>query len=116
MINYLINLLISQMSAPLPNSSRNLEYKQDDKTYRIEYYINLDKFYLSIRNISKIESFYELEISLDDIKRGKSFKAETFMGLMRNFFFKELCNKYPYVKCTYGYITKHLREKYHFQQ
>ena len=69
MINYLINLLISQMSAPLPNSSKNLEYKQDDKTYRIEYYSNLDKFYLSIRNISKIESFYELKISLDDIKK-----------------------------------------------
>jgi hypothetical protein len=69
MINYLINLLISQMSTPLPNSSKNLEYIQDDKTYRIKYYSNLDKFYLSIRNISKIESFYELEISLDDIKK-----------------------------------------------
>ena len=57
------------MSAPLPNSSKNLEYKQDDKTYRIEFYSNLDKFYLSIRNISKLESFYELEISLDDIKK-----------------------------------------------
>lgn len=57
------------MSAPLPNSSKNLEYKQDDKTYRIEFYNNLDNFYLSIRNISKIESFYELEISLDDIKK-----------------------------------------------
>jgi len=56
------------MSAPLPNSSKNLEYKQDDKTYRIEIYINY-KFYLSIRNISKIESIYELEISLDDIKK-----------------------------------------------
>ncbi|WP_074944300.1 RNA-guided endonuclease IscB [Succinivibrio dextrinosolvens] len=60
--------------------------------------------------------FHKGLISLDDIKRGKSFKAETFMGLMRNFFFKELCNKYPCVKCTYGYITKHLREKYHLKK
>ena len=60
--------------------------------------------------------FHKVLISLDDIKRGKSFKAETFMGLMRNFFFKELCNKYPCVKCTYGYITKHLREKYHLKK
>ena len=60
--------------------------------------------------------FHKGLISLDDIKRGKSFKAETFMGLMRNFFFKELCNKYPCVKCTYGYITKHLREKYYLKK
>ena len=60
------------MDVPLPispNSSKNIEYKQDDKTYKIEYKNSLDKFYLSIRNISKIESFYELEISLDDIKK-----------------------------------------------
>ena len=60
--------------------------------------------------------FHKGLISLDDIKRGKSFKAETFMGLMRNFFFKELCNKYPCVKSTYGYITKHLREKYYLKK
>ncbi|SFS40511.1 HNH endonuclease [Succinivibrio dextrinosolvens] len=60
--------------------------------------------------------FHKGLISLDDIKRGKSFKAETFMGLMRNFFFKEFCNKYPCVKSTYGYITKHLREKYHLKK
>ena len=48
-------------------------------------------------------------IKLDGIKRGKSFKAETFMGIMRNYFFNELKNRYNNVKFTYGYITKNTR-------
>ena len=57
------------MSTPLPISSKNIEYKQDDKTYIIEFHNKLDNFYLNIRNINKIDSFYDLEISLDDIKK-----------------------------------------------
>lgn len=48
-------------------------------------------------------------IKLDGIKRGKSFKAETFMGIMRNYFFNELKNRYNNVNFTYGYITKNTR-------
>ena len=45
-------------------------------------------------------------------KRGQSFKAEAFMGIMRRAFFNKLKEIYPFeVKNTYGYITKntHIR-------
>lgn len=43
------------------------------------------------------------------IKRGKSFKDATFMGIMRWAFYNKLKETYPSVKMTYGYITKNLR-------
>ena len=43
-------------------------------------------------------------------KRGQSFKAEAFMGIMRWAFFNKLKEIYPFdVKNTYGYITKNTR-------
>ena len=44
-------------------------------------------------------------------KRGKSFRAETFMGVMRWAFFNRLKATYPQleVRNTYGYLTKHKR-------
>ena len=50
------------------------------------------------------------EINLK-VKRGKSFKAETFMGIMRWTFFERLKAAYPEIKVrnTYGYLTKHKR-------
>ena len=43
-------------------------------------------------------------------KRGKSFKAEAFMGIMRWAFFNKLKEIYSFeVKNTYGYITKYIR-------
>lgn len=45
------------------------------------------------------------------IKRGKSFKDATFMGIMRWTFYNELKTIYPNVKLTYGYITKNSRIK-----
>ena len=46
-----------------------VEYKQNDLTYKIELNSNLDNIYLCIKNISKIDSFYELEISFSDIQK-----------------------------------------------
>ena len=48
------------------------------------------------------------------VKRGKSFKAETFMGIMRWTFFERLKASYPEIKVrnTYGYLTKHRRITY----
>ena len=45
------------------------------------------------------------------VKRGKSFKAETFMGIMRWTFFERLKASHPEinVRNTYGYLTKHKR-------
>ena len=44
-----------------------------------------------------------------NLKRGRSFKDATFMGVMRWFFYNKLKEKYPNVKNTYGYITKNTR-------
>lgn len=43
------------------------------------------------------------------VKRGKSFKDATFMGVMRWSFYEQLKSKYPNVSMTYGYITKNTR-------
>lgn len=45
------------------------------------------------------------------IKRGQSFKAQTFMGIMRWTLLKRVRNSYPHlpVKSTFGYLTKHKR-------
>lgn len=44
-----------------------------------------------------------------NIKRGKSYKSETFMGFMRWRLFDALKERYSDVHMTYGYITKHIR-------
>ena len=60
------------------------------------------------------------EIKLQ-VKRGKSFRAETFMGIMRWTFFERLKAAHPEitVRNTFGYLTKHKRithgiEKTHY--
>lgn len=44
-----------------------------------------------------------------NLKRGKSFKDATFMGIMRWSFYNRLKVIYPNVKLTFGYITKNIR-------
>ncbi len=44
-----------------------------------------------------------------NLKRGKSFKNEAFMGIMRQSFYNRLQKLYSNVKFTYGYITKNAR-------
>lgn len=46
-----------------------------------------------------------------NLKRGKSFKDATFMGIMRWSFYNKLKELYSDVKMTYGYITKNTRIK-----
>lgn len=43
------------------------------------------------------------------IKRGASFKDAAFMGIMRWAFYEQLKTVYPYVRMTFGYITKNTR-------
>ena len=50
------------------------------------------------------------------IQRGKSFKDTTFMGIMRWTLYNRLKEKYPNVRMTYGYITKHTRISHHLQK
>lgn len=50
------------------------------------------------------------------IKRGKSFKDATFMGIMRWSFYEQLKAKYQNVSMTYGYITKNTRIKNGFEK
>lgn len=45
------------------------------------------------------------------IKRGKSYRDATFMGIMRWTFYNRLKEIYSNVKMTYGYITKNTRIK-----
>lgn len=46
-----------------------------------------------------------------NLKRGKSFRDSSFMGIMRWAFYNRLKEIYPNVKMTYGYITKNTRIK-----
>ena len=43
------------------------------------------------------------------VKRGQSFRAEAFMGIMRWAFYNQLKELYPDVGLTYGYLTKNTR-------
>lgn len=52
--------------------------------------------------------YHEGEIKIN-LKRGKSFKDATFMGIMRWVFYNRLKELYSNVKMTYGYITKNSR-------
>jgi N6-L-threonylcarbamoyladenine synthase len=55
------------------------------------------------------KKFHRGEITLEGVERGNSYKAETFMGLVRNYLYKRLKDEYKNVKYTYGYITKSVR-------
>ena len=50
------------------------------------------------------------------IQRGKPFRDAVFMGIMRWTLYDCLKEKYPNVKMTYGYITKHTRISNHLQK
>ena len=54
------------------------------------------------------DAYHKGEIKLN-IKRGKSFRDATFMGIMRWALYNKLQETYPNVHLTYGYITKHTR-------
>ena len=51
------------------NDTKILEYQQDDNKYSIEIGTNFNKANFCIKNKNKIDSFYYLEISLEDIQK-----------------------------------------------
>lgn len=55
--------------------------------------------------------YHQGEIELK-IKRGKSYRDATFMGIMRRSLYNRLQELYQNVHLTYGYITKSMRIKY----
>ena len=55
--------------------------------------------------------YHKGEVQLH-IKRGKSFRDATFMGIMRWALYNKLQEPYPNVYLTYGYITKNTRIMY----
>ena len=57
------------------------------------------------------DAYHKGEIKLN-LKRGKSFRDATFMGIMRWALYNKLQTTYPNVHLTYGYITKHTRIEY----
>lgn len=54
------------------------------------------------------KKYHKGEIQLK-LKRGKSFRDATFMGIMRWAFYDRLKSIYPNVSMAFGYITKHTR-------
>ena len=58
------------------------------------------------------DAYHDGKIKLKQ-KRGKSFKAEAFMGIMRKTFFMKFKELYPNIEIenTYGYLTKNTRIK-----
>lgn len=52
---------------------------------------------------------YHQGVKLLPLKRGKSFKEATFMGVMRWAFYNRLKEQYCNTSLTYGYITKNTR-------
>lgn len=54
------------------------------------------------------DRYHKGQIKLN-IKRGKSFRDATFMGIMRWTLYDKLKEKYSNVNMTYGYITKNTR-------
>ena len=55
--------------------------------------------------------YHQGEIKLN-LKRGKSYRDATFMGIMRWALYNKLQEIYQNVHLTYGYITKNVRIKY----
>lgn len=59
--------------------------------------------------------YHKGEIQLN-LKRGKSFRDATFMGIMRWELYSGLQKLYPNVHLTYGYITKNVRIEHGLQK
>ena len=54
------------------------------------------------------KAYHKGETKLN-LKRGKSYRDAAFMGIMRKTLLNRLCELYPNVSETYGYITKNIR-------
>lgn len=54
------------------------------------------------------KAYHKGEVKLN-LKRGKNYRDAAFMGIMRKALFNRLCELYPNVYETFGYITKNVR-------
>ena len=68
---------------------KNIEYIQDEKNYNIELSTNSDNISFCIKDISKVDFFYELEMSFTDVqKKNKVFlmyqTSEEFINMVDN--------------------------------
>ena len=51
------------------NDTKSIEYKQNDISYEIKISSDSNNAHFFVKNINKIDSFYELEISFSDIQK-----------------------------------------------
>lgn len=58
------------------------------------------------------KKYHNGKISLDGIKKGRSYRDAAFMGIMRKTLLERTKARYPdiHIQETYGYITKYIRE------
>ena len=73
----------------MQKKAKNIEYIQDEKKYNIELSTNLDNISFCIKDISKVDFFYELEMSFIDVqKKNKVFlmyqTSEEFINMVDN--------------------------------
>lgn len=69
---YYIKMLSSPLQAS-KNDKKTINYHQDGKTYSIEIEINLNNAQFCIKNKNKIETYYDLEISFEEIQNKNPF-------------------------------------------
>ncbi len=62
------------------------------------------------------KNYHKGLISLEGIKRGNSYKSESFMCIMKNFLVNSLTQTYNNVLTTFGYITKNARINNHLKK
>ena len=63
------------------------------------------------------KAYHEGKLNLK-LRRGKSYRDASFMGIMRKTLIKRLINMFPNIEVreTLGYITKYYREKYNIKK
>ena len=63
------------ISAPKPikTTEKSINFIQDDKTYKIELSQNSNNVLISIKDLNRIDVYYKLEISVEDIQKKYNF-------------------------------------------
>ena len=82
------------------------EYKQENKTYKIELAKNINNVILTIKNISKVESYYKSEISLENIQmKNQVFRMFKTIDEFINSFEGFIINKNASIKESNNSLT-----------
>ena len=63
------------MSAPKPikTPEKSIDFIQNDKTYKIQLIQNSNNVFISIKDLNRIDVYYKLEISVEDIQKKYNF-------------------------------------------